>query len=473
MARGKYNGVGYDTDVDYTKEINKAVEMGDYAYAAALEKMRNAKIQGEGLNYGTTDNYSQYVKSKEPAVSVVKSAGTQVPSVKPGRTVQDKMNSVLGAINAKQFHYNPVKDPLYKQIQKNYKSTAGDVIENAMGTYSGMTGGVPSSYAMSAAAQAGAQHMQKADDMIPELYELAYNKFAQDKADLYKQYGIMQDLENREYERGIYEEEKNYERNLYAQQQAEAKAQAQAKAQADEETARLDYEKWLSEYGLDLSKAQDTEKKNALSTVMTMIENGSVPPPYMLEDAGLYGITGEQLLADYRAEGERVLQTKGKYSTSSVSVSNVKDAELKRPTTTMFDAIDELFEEGDGAEGIAKLKNKYDWSVYDEAVFDDYVKQHYGNEDGVSEYFYEPSFAEKYADKINTAFKKKNGDKYSALKANGDGTYSLSDAESAYIIKAVFEDDSLTQDEAESLLYDYFGITEKQVQDVLNDRHYR
>ena len=480
MARGKYGGVGYDTDTDYEKEIQRAVEMGDYGYAATLEKMRNAKIQGEGLNYGLTDRYSQYAKQKGPSSAVVKSEGSAVPTVKSGGTYVDKMNSILGVINAKQFHYNPATDPMYKQVRDNYKKTAGDVIENTMGSYAGMTGGMPSSYAISAAAQAGAQHVQKADYMIPELYELAYNKFAQDKADLYKQYGIMQDLENQSYERDVYEEEKAYERDLYAQQQADAKAQAQAKAEADAEKALLDYEKWLSEYGLDLAQMESTEKKNALSAVMTMIENGSIPPDYMLESAGLEGISGQQLLDDYRNEGERILQSKSKYTNSS----GVKETELKRPTSSMFYDIDELFEEGEGTDGLAKLKSKYDWSVYDEKAFDDYVRQHYGDEEGVSDFyklneadiFDEPdttaSYASKLADEINAMYMADSEESgYKPITKYADGTYRASGSTAMRVIDTILSDDNLTDDEAWQML-NLFGITHEQIKKYQENKNY-
>ena len=349
-----------------------------------------------------------------------------------------------------------------------------------MGSYAGMTGGMPSSYAISAAAQAGAQHVQKADYMIPELYELAYNKFAQDKADLYKQYGIMQDLENQSYERDVYEEEKAYERDLYAQQQADAKAQAQAKAEADAEKALLDYEKWLSEYGLDLAQMESTEKKNALSAVMTMIENGSIPPDYMLESAGLEGISGQQLLDDYRNEGERILQSKSKYTNSS----GVKETELKRPTSSMFYDIDELFEEGEGTDGLAKLKSKYDWSVYDEKAFDDYVRQHYGDEEGVSDFyklneadiFDEPdttaSYASKLADEINAMYMADSEESgYKPITKYADGTYRASGSTAMRVIDTILSDDNLTDDEAWQML-NLFGITHEQIKKYQENKNY-
>lgn len=50
----------YSAAKDYQAEINKAVNVGDYTAAAYYEQQRNAKIQGEGLDYEKTDLYSKY-----------------------------------------------------------------------------------------------------------------------------------------------------------------------------------------------------------------------------------------------------------------------------------------------------------------------------------------------------------------------------------------------------------------------------
>ena len=51
----------YDRDTDYQKKINDAVAAGNYTAAAKYEQARNAKIQGEALNYAQTNKYSSYL----------------------------------------------------------------------------------------------------------------------------------------------------------------------------------------------------------------------------------------------------------------------------------------------------------------------------------------------------------------------------------------------------------------------------
>lgn len=48
-------------NTDYQALIDKAVGRGDYAEAAILEQKRNQKIKDQGLSWGTTNKYSQYL----------------------------------------------------------------------------------------------------------------------------------------------------------------------------------------------------------------------------------------------------------------------------------------------------------------------------------------------------------------------------------------------------------------------------
>lgn len=440
MARKNYNGVSYDTEIDYKKQYDTAVANGDYVLAAAIEKVRNAKIDGEGLSYAKTNNYSSFAS---PATS----ASPAVSKTSYGEAAE----GLLGRAGAMNFHYNAEKDPLYKQIKKNYADTAGDVIENTMGIYAGMTGGMPSSYAASAAAQAGAQHLQKADDMIPELYRLAYGKFADDKADLYKQYGIMQGLEEQAYNREW--EQKKWDYGVA--QDAEANELAKTKAENDKIVS-------LAEIEAEVLKEGNDMQKQYFDQAMELVERGTPPSDEIMALAGL-GMTGQQFYDNYVSESNRVLAEKNKYS--SKGTSEPKEAELKKPTDTMFSAIDKIIEDGGDVSEIERKISQYDSEKYDLAQLYDYAENYYDVD-------FDANMAKNYADKLNKSIQKKYGDKYFALIDKGDGTYKAGNAGVEYIIKNVFEDTSLTQEEAETLLFDYFGITEKQIENVLNDTHY-
>ena len=70
-SQKSYNGVDYNTAVDYMAKIQDAVKRGDYAAAAQYEKQRNAKIQGEGLqNFETTNLYGKYIPTTPEAAGM-------------------------------------------------------------------------------------------------------------------------------------------------------------------------------------------------------------------------------------------------------------------------------------------------------------------------------------------------------------------------------------------------------------------
>ena len=70
-SQKSYGGVDYNTAVDYMAKIQDAVKRGDYAAAAQYEKQRNAKIQGEGLqNFDTTNLYGKYIPTTPEAAGM-------------------------------------------------------------------------------------------------------------------------------------------------------------------------------------------------------------------------------------------------------------------------------------------------------------------------------------------------------------------------------------------------------------------
>ena len=61
MAKKNYNGVEFDDSVDYAALMDQAAAAGNNEKAAVLERKRNAKIQSGGMDYETTNQYAQYL----------------------------------------------------------------------------------------------------------------------------------------------------------------------------------------------------------------------------------------------------------------------------------------------------------------------------------------------------------------------------------------------------------------------------
>jgi hypothetical protein len=91
--------------------------------------------------------------------------------------IQQQMQDIL---NRPAFSYDAENDPLYGQYRKQYAREGQRATQDALGAAAAATGGMPSSYAMTAAAQAGNYYAAQAADIIPELYDKAYNQYLND-----------------------------------------------------------------------------------------------------------------------------------------------------------------------------------------------------------------------------------------------------------------------------------------------------
>ena len=145
---------GFEQGVDYQKLINQDLQNQDYRSAAIHEAQRNEKIDASGGNqYAKTANYTAYLPQTE------------------------KINAGLDTLDTAKFDYDLQNDPVYQAYRKQYLREADLQTGDTMGAYAGMTGGVPSSAAVSAAQQAGNYQRSKLTDIIPTLYQDAFNRY--------------------------------------------------------------------------------------------------------------------------------------------------------------------------------------------------------------------------------------------------------------------------------------------------------
>ena len=78
------------------------------------------------------------------------------------------------------FSYNLETDPVYQAYQKQYLREGQRATQDTLGTAAASTGGLPSSYAMTAASQAGDYYAAQLSDKVPELYQQAYSRYLND-----------------------------------------------------------------------------------------------------------------------------------------------------------------------------------------------------------------------------------------------------------------------------------------------------
>lgn len=126
-----------------------------------------------------------------------------------GSEYQPRRDEALRRAEEMRWSYDPGTDPVWQAYQKQYRREGQRATQDAMGQAAARTGGIPSSYAMTAASQAGDYYAAQLSDRIPQVYQDAYQRYLQE---FQKQLGISdqyQGFDDREYSRWADQQGKN------------------------------------------------------------------------------------------------------------------------------------------------------------------------------------------------------------------------------------------------------------------------
>lgn len=140
----------------------------------------------------------------------------------------DQINGMIAdLLDRPAFEYDHTTDPVYGAYKKQYTREGKRATADALGEAASATGGIPSSYAVTAASQAGDYYASQLADKIPELYDAAYNRYLQEYQMKLQDLNTVQRQEETEYGRyldqlGQYNTDRNF-----------------------------DYAKWLDEYDME------------------------------------------------------------------------------------------------------------------------------------------------------------------------------------------------------------------------------
>lgn len=112
--------------------------------------------------------------------------------------LNDAINKIL---NREKFSYDLNGDALYQQYKNQHVMQGQQAMMDTMGQAAALTGGYGNSYAMTAGQQAYNSHLQKLNDKIPELYNLALNKYQMEGDEMAQQMAILAQQEGQDYGR--------------------------------------------------------------------------------------------------------------------------------------------------------------------------------------------------------------------------------------------------------------------------------
>lgn len=115
---------------------------------------------------------------------------------------QAQLDEILNKINNREpFSYDMNGDALYQQYKNQFTTLGKQAMDDTIGKASALTGGYGNSYAVTAGNQAFSAQLDRLNDVIPELYQLAYSKYQQEGQDLLNQYTLLADRDSQAYGR--------------------------------------------------------------------------------------------------------------------------------------------------------------------------------------------------------------------------------------------------------------------------------
>lgn len=233
-------------NTDWQAKINDAVSKGDYTSAAQYEQARNEKINASGNSkYSTTNNYSGWLDTTDYGAIGKQQMASGASADEVLQTYQNRLNKASGTVglekyandsiqqemldyimanqnkkqpyesnyssqidgllnqilNREEFSYNKDTDPSYLAYEDMYRRLGDRAREDTLGDIASLNGGYASSWAATAASQAQNDYNQQLSNVIPELYDAAYNRYLNEDNLNRQDMSLLMGLDNTAYNR--------------------------------------------------------------------------------------------------------------------------------------------------------------------------------------------------------------------------------------------------------------------------------
>ena len=302
----------YGTTVDAIAKAN-GISNPNRIYANSVITIPNATVSGalqDAINKGTaidTDaamykGYDPYKESDTVTALGTKKTEAENAVANYGDFAWDQQGKYDNLIkeyeNRGDFSYDFNADALYQQYKDKYIQQGKLAMADAIGQASAMTGGYGNSYAATVGNQAYQGYLNQLNDVIPELYQMAYDRYNQKGQDMlnaiallgnerdfaygqwgdkYNQlvsdrgyYGSQYDDE-RSWEYGVHTDKQNYEYGLSRDKIADAQWKAdfdEAQRQFNEQMA-FEREQYNDSKTVSTSGNNTTTKKETSDNKQT------------------------------------------------------------------------------------------------------------------------------------------------------------------------------------------------------------
>ena len=201
---------------------------------------------------------------------------------------RSRIDQMLDALLGEEFNYDPASDQLYAAYRHQYERQADLAAANALGAAAALTGGQASTAAVAASQQAGGYYRAMLAGKLPELAQLAYERYsgerktrlsaidslldAADSRDgvTKAQIAALLDMDDADFTRA------DSKLQQQAKDAADAKAAADKKAKEEKDAAE---------------KAEKAARSDARRQITLILRNGGTVPDDLWQQSGYSAVT--------------------------------------------------------------------------------------------------------------------------------------------------------------------------------------
>ena len=234
-----------------------------------------------------------------------------------------QQQALLDAIlNREDFSWSKETDPQWSSYKKSYLREGDRATANALAQASAASGGRPSTAAVTAASQAGDYYAAQLNDILPTLYQQAYDRYLNEYSMMLQDLGAVNTQEQLDYAKyldqlGQYNTDRNFAYNQYLDtynrlQSDLASLQSQDavdynrymdRINLEMQKEQMEYDRLWSEDERDYNRGQDSQSL-AQAQIDAMLAEGSTPSEELIAASGYSSEYVQALEEAYRRETE-------------------------------------------------------------------------------------------------------------------------------------------------------------------------
>ncbi len=207
QLKASYNGFVGSKDQEIEDILGQIGSFPDFSYDEEAPTYENKYEQEQDEVLGQIGSYPDFTYDQ------------QAPTYQnPYEQLQQQLLDKI--LNREDFTWSKDTDPVFGEYQKQYLREGERATANALAQAAAASGGQTSSYAATAAAQAGNYYAAQLSDKIPELYNQAYQRYLSEYEMMANDLGLVntqQQLGYQEYldKLGQYNTDKNFAYQQY------------------------------------------------------------------------------------------------------------------------------------------------------------------------------------------------------------------------------------------------------------------